>query len=187
MFKAKVVENFLSKEDCEYLISVVRDIEPWQSGGSDFWDNRTFNVIDIHNDIDIKAGKILYDLKLKIEQSIKNLYNEKNIYPDVMQMIRWFPGMEQPPHADDMTNYEGNDWFYHRHYGVILYLNDDYEGGHTFYPQHNFEIVPKAGTLAIHPGDPEHLHGVTQIKNSNRYTVSSFWTREKEYDNGWVI
>jgi hypothetical protein len=187
MFKAKVVDNFLSAEDCEYLINVLKDVEPWQSGGSDFWDNRTFNVVDIYNNIDTKAGQILYSLKLKIGQAIKDLYNEENIYPDVMQMIRWFPGMEQPPHADDMTNSEGNDWFYHRHYGVILYLNDDYDGGHTFYPQHNFEIVPKAGTLAIHPGDPEHLHGVTEIKNSIRYTVASFWTREKEYDGGWII
>ena len=98
-----------------------------------------------------------------------------------------FPETEQPAHADDMTNYEGMEWFHHRHYGAILYLNDDYKGGHTFYPQHNFEIIPKAGTLALHPGDTNHLHGVTKIKNSKRYTIASFWTREKKYSDGWSL
>ncbi len=187
MFNAKTIDNFISKEECDYLVNTVKNVEPWEAGGSDFWDNRSLNAINVYNNIDKAAGELLYKIKQKIEVSILELYNEPVIYSDLFQIVRWFPEMEQPPHADDMTNSEGNDWFHHRHYGVILYLNDDYEGGHTFYPQHNFEIIPKAGTLAIHPGDPDHLHGVTKIKNSKRYTVASFWTREEEYSDKWVL
>ena len=187
MFNAKTIDNFISREECNYLIDIVKDIEPWETGGSEFWTNRSLNAINIYNKIDKSAGEFLYALREKTKQAILDLYKEEHIYPDLFQIVRWFPEMEQPPHADDMTNSEGNDWFHHRHYGVILYLNDDYEGGHTFYPQHNFEIIPKAGTIAIHPGDPDHLHGVTKIKNKKRYTVASFWTREEKYFDGWSI
>ena len=187
MFNAKTIDNFISKEECEYLIATVKDIEPWENGGSEFWNNRSLNAINIYKNINKDAGKLLYSIKEKTKNSILELYKEKEIYSDLFQIVRWFPGMEQVPHADDMTNYDDMDWFHHRHYGAILYLNDNYEGGHTFYPQHNFEIIPKAGTLAIHPGDPDHLHGVTKIKNLKRYTIASFWTREEKYSDGWSL
>jgi hypothetical protein len=41
--------------------------------------------------------------------------------------------------------------------------------------------------LAVHPGDPEHLHGVTKVENGMRYTLASFWTQEEEYFDGWVL
>jgi hypothetical protein len=94
--------------------------------------------------------------------------------------------MSQPPHADDMTdtNISG---FEHRSFGSIIYLNNDYLGGHTYYPNFDIEIIPEAGKLAVHPGDPNHLHGVTKIENGIRYTVASFWTTEKEKGNDWSI
>jgi hypothetical protein len=100
--------------------------------------------------------------------------------------------MEQPPHADDMTNAKSEnenslDWFAHREYGAIIYLNDNYNGGHTYYPNHNFDIKPEAGKLAVHPGNPEHLHGVTKVSDEIRYTLASFWTQDKEYFDQWVL
>ena len=187
MFKAQTVDNFLSKKDCKYLINTLKEVNTWEIGGSSFWDNRSLSGENIYDNIDKKAGSILYDLVPKIEKTIKDLYNEKCIYPELIQVIRWFPGMEQHPHCDDMTNSKGYEAYGHRHYGSILYLNNDYSGGHTFYPNHNIEIIPQIGTLAIHPGDLNHLHGVTKIKNNIRYTIASFWTRDKKYHNEWNI
>jgi hypothetical protein len=111
-----------------------------------------------------------------VKDFITKEYNlEEDIIPDIVSLCRWFPGMEQPPHADDMTNSDVKG-FEHRVFGAIIYLNDNYEGGKTFYPGHGIEITPKAGLLAVHPGDPEHLHGVTKIEGTVRYTIASFWT-----------
>lgn len=183
MFNAKVLPNFLSKEDCDYVINSVSKIEPWEGGGNDFWSNRALNIPTIRKTIDAKAADIVSTAIVRLKQSIVSEYNlDKEVYQDIAQVIRWFPGMEQPPHADDMTNteYKGLE---HRVFGAIIYLNDNYSGGHTYYPQHNFEIVPKAGTLAIHPGDVDHLHGVTKIGENTRYTIASFWCydKSKEY------
>lgn len=187
MFNAKVISDFIPKEEAEEIVYFVKQIEPWENGGSDFWDNRTLNAITIYNEYSKELGEYLYNLRTRIGKAIKELYSLDEIYPDLFQIARWLPGMEQHPHADDMTNTEGNEWFHHRHFGSILYLNDDYEGGHTYYPQHNMSIIPQAGELAIHPGDTDHMHGVSMIEGNIRYTIASFWTKDKEYFDGWTI
>lgn len=186
MFNAKVIKNFISKEDCEYLINVVKNCNLWESGGSEFWDNRVINYYKML-EYDKNAAVIMLDANIRCSQKIKEEYNiDDFIYSDTLQVIRWFPGMSQPPHADDMTNTDIHG-FQHRAFGSIIYLNDNYTGGHTFYPNFNFEVIPQSGSLAIHPGDPEHLHGVTEIKESIRYTIASFWTLDKGKGHVWSI
>ena len=186
MFNPKVVDNFLDEKDSQYLVDFLSTSDLWVSGGSEFWDNRVINYHDVLRS-DREAAVIMLDANIRCKQTIKNLYDlEKDVYSDTLQLVRWFPGMEQPPHADDMTNTDVHG-FEHRVFGSIVYLNDNYSGGHTYYPKHNFDITPKSGSLAIHPGDPEHLHGVTKIEESIRYTMASFWTFEKDRSHDWPI
>jgi hypothetical protein len=192
MFNAKTVQNFITAEEASTIIDFVKSIEPWEDGGSDFWNNRSLNAINIYRDMSPEIGKILYDIRQKLGEEIKSLYGLPEVYPDLFQVVRWFPGMEQSPHADDMTDAMEHEkhlveWFSHREYGAIIYLNDNYSGGHTYYPNQGFDIAPEVGKLAVHPGDPEHLHGVTKIEGNVRYTLASFWTRDKEYFDGWII
>jgi predicted 2-oxoglutarate/Fe(II)-dependent dioxygenase YbiX len=58
-------------------------------------------------------------------------------------------------------------------FGVVLYLNDDYEGGEINYPKLNLSIKPKARSLIIHPaGEP---HGAMPVTLGNtRYILSVF-------------
>ena len=186
MNKAKVIENFMSEEDCKYLIATAISSDSWESGGSEFWDNRVINYYSMLK-FDRDASLIMLDANIRCSQKIKEAYDlEENIYSDTLQVIRWFPGMEQQPHADDMSNTDVAG-FSHRNFGSIVYLNNDYDGGHTYYPNFDFEVIPKAGSLALHPGDPEHLHGVTKIENGMRYTIASFWTKEKGKGHEWPI
>jgi hypothetical protein len=190
MFNAKIVENFLSKDVCEFIVNSVKDISPWESGGDDFWDNRSLNIRTLFDKGHSELAKILINTKDKVKKEIEEAYGQGPVYSDLFQVVRWFPGMEQPPHADDMTNVEGEDdleWFAHRNFGAIIYLNDDYSGGETFYPQHEISISPEAGKLAVHPGTPDHMHGVTKIENETRYTLASFWTFDKEFADEWSI
>jgi hypothetical protein len=188
MFNAKVIDNLLTKEECDYLIDVVSKVEPWENGGSDFWNNRSLNAVNVYKNIDKAAGILLHSIRDDIKKAIMQAYSlDKEIYPDLTQVVRWFPGQEQHPHADDMTNTQGNDGFHHRHFGAIIYLNDTYTGGHTYYPQYGLEVTPKVGALAVHPGDPDHLHGVTKVEGGVRYTIASFWTFEEGKFDGWSV
>lgn len=183
MFNAVTKENFIAKEDCDYLIKVVTDLDSWESGGAGFWENRVLNYYTILKH-DKKAAEIMLDANIRCGNIIRNNYAIPEIYSDTLQIVRWFPGMEQPPHADDMTDTDIHG-FEHRAFGSIIYLNQEYNGGNTYYPKHDIKITPKTGMLAIHPGDPEHLHGVTKIEDDMRYTIASFWTPLKNKGHEW--
>lgn len=190
MFNAKIQTNFLTKEEIDTLLDFAKNKEEWENGGSDFWDNRSLNapiLMRSQSEKDRQIGTMLYNISERMGYVLKSLYKEKEIYCDTFQIVRWFDGQEQPPHCDDMRNHDHTQEvfkaYHHRDFGAIVYLNNDYEGGRTFYPQHSEEIIPEPGKLAIHPGGTDHMHGVTKVVGGTRYTLASFWTRDKRYEN----
>ena len=75
-------------------------------------------------------------------------------------------------------------WDYgHRIFGTIVYLNDDYLGGEIFYPQYGIEVKPKAGSLIIHRGNSDNIHGIKKIISGTRYAIPAFWGVDPEYNN----
>jgi hypothetical protein len=62
---------------------------------------------------------------------------------------------------------------------AIVYLNDDYDGGNTYFPQYDLSITPKAGNLLTFPCTLEYMHGVSEVKNHTRFTIATFWTYDK--------
>jgi hypothetical protein len=174
MFNAKEFKNFLSTEEVFSILKFAKNTDSWVNAENEFWDGR---VLDDSIVEDKAVQETLYKIKSRTAETIKKTYGlTTEIYSDLFQITRWFPGMEQPPHSDDMENTEYSEQNKHREYGAIIYLNDDFVGGRTFYPQHNFEIIPEPGKMAVHPGTTDHMHGVTRIENQIRYTIASFWT-----------
>lgn len=188
MFNAREVSNFLSDSECKLLVNTAKDIENlWDKNHHEFWNNRVVSPIVLSSNGYTRAADIIMNSIIRCKELIQNSYGlSDEIYPDTATLVRWFPGMEQQPHADDMieANVEG---FAHRKFGAIIYLNDDYSGGHTYYPKYEYDIKPQVGKLAIHPGDSEHLHGVTKIEDGMRYTIASFWTFERNRALAWSI
>jgi hypothetical protein len=182
MFEGKIIDNFLSEEECDYFRNTALELNLWGESDDAFWDGRTFYPELMPSDHEFKKNMSIILKRLK--KTIIEEYNLENVYADTFHVVRWYPGMFQPPHQDDMENaMYGEHFFKHRAYGAIIYLNDDFEGGETYYPLHDIAIAPVKGRLAVHKGDGNHLHGVNEIKGNTRYTIASFWGIEKEYDN----
>ena len=178
-FQGKTFDNILSKSECQSIIDFIEKNNRWDYAGHEFWDNRVLNLQSIknqNNDISV----LLLNVLDKIKQSIVNAYNvDKEIYPDILQVVKWPVGMEQPVHADccyESGHEHPTPW---RIFGAVLYLNDDFEGGETYYPEHDIKISPETGKLALHWADLNHSHGVTKVKGNTRYTVISFWSFDK--------
>jgi hypothetical protein len=58
-------------------------------------------------------------------------------------------------------------------YGLVVYINDDYEGGEIFYTKQNIIYKPKAGDLIIHSAEDHCEHGVNPVKTNVRYSFPS--------------
>ena len=161
-----VEQSFLDKETCSEVKNFVIDNDLWQNDGNvEFWKNRVVSFSQLNKEVS-------KNIISKIRTYIKDKYNVDYVYCDTIDVVRWTPGLSQPVHIDACEGLE------YRDFGSIIYLNDDFDGGLTHYPQKDIRVAPKAGTLVVHPGGKEYEHGVTTVETATRYTIASFWTTQ---------
>jgi len=147
-----IEENFLSDQDCDNIKKIA--IESY---------NKSEAFRDIHVLEIIKAN---YDLSKKLGFVYSNYLGTKNIvaFPELLQFTYWTPNSFQDLHFDvtrDSTNLTS-----------ITYLNDDYEGGETYF-ENDVVVKPKKGKVVFFDGK-KYKHGVSKITQGNRY-VCAFW------------
>ena len=65
------------------------------------------------------------------------------------------------------------------HVTMVVKLNDEFEGGGTWFPKYKTLSNPKkVGTATLHPGMVTHLHGARPITAGKRYICVSFMRKE---------
>lgn len=82
---------------------------------------------------------------------------------------RYRPGQYYKVHSD-----YGNS--NNRVFSVLLYLNDVYEGGQTYFPYQDFSIEPRAGRLALFPSNYMWPHEAKPPINSTKY-AAAYWVK----------
>lgn len=114
-----------------------------------------------------------------IGRPVKNVTMSGHKYPT---------GSYADPHSDS-SELDGtpNAWQMNK-YACILYLNKSYSGGEIYFPQHNIDISPGAGSLVVFEGSHEYLHGVREITSGDRFTILAFWDNaEAVYDKDFLV
>lgn len=67
----------------------------------------------------------------------------------------------------------------HSHITMVVKLNDEFEGGGTWFPQYKILSNPKRiGTATLHPGLVTHLHGARPIYAGKRFICVSFMKQQ---------
>jgi len=187
-------KNFLTPEEVNAIINYIEYDTPkdWNATKARFWHNRTFDLNSINNAN--SKDQLIIELIVNIRKRIiKNITEIQGItvpiYGDTLQIVRWPKGYEQPPHSDcEQNNPEDGEHPYpHRIYSSICYLNDDFEGGELYFPQHNLTLKPEPGMMVEFSGTREYLHGVRPVINGIRYTIISFYTTDINKADNWTI
>ena len=77
------------------------------------------------------------------------------------------------PHSDEeaMGIHHDKSTPYTTH-GVVLYFNDNYEGGELFYNKLNKNLKPESCSLILHRADIS--HGVKEVTKGIRYYATAF-------------
>ena len=106
-------------------------------------------------------------LKLEPNKHSEQIQNDFNISSklDNFEIVK----REKGSFMDNHYN-EGDD------VAFILYLNDDYEGGHTVI-ENETTIVPKKGRILVF-SNSKLLHKVTEIKQGTRYVLAGWFTKQ---------
>jgi hypothetical protein len=160
-----VAEDYLTLEECAALIELTEKNKPLSLPGDAQWDERTFFL-----EPSAYPPELWNKITKQVENQVGNWFKKKMVQSDP-HLVRWNVGNKMSPHSD----YAGGR-FPNRDYNVIIYLNDNYVGGHLILPSLEAEIVPKAGCLlSFHGGNT--YHGVKEITKGTRYTCIS-WLKD---------
>lgn len=178
-----IVNNLLSKEEIETLLLAARDLEIWKE--SEFR-NKYTDIKKLQEKYP-EVYLLLEDITLRWKPLVSKFFNVE-IKTYMNPMSKWPVGGSQKPHAD--KEWEDGSPAQENYYdiGSVIYLNDDYEGGEIYFPDHNIDLRPKPGTAIAFPGDLFFMHGVKELSKTERYTIPIFWTvPEYKVDNDKTI
>ena len=168
---------------CERLIAFWerhRDLTSREFGPVAFFDSRVMHVRETHT-VDERLGLDLLELGHRMALEIAAAYAIDRLYPDDVQIVKWWEGHEMHPHADrehpDGSEH-GTPW---RAFAGVIYLNDNYRGGQIHFPQLGIELAPAQGTFLGFGGGLDFLHGVKRIESGVRYTCPSWFTHNRAH------
>ena len=158
-----IVKNFINKKLCQFLIKWHEEYWP-QLDGNLTENHFNQNVINIHN-IDKNEFKFI---GARLNAEIQKI--SKYHYANYFQLTKWNTGCAAEAHKD----IQNHIW------SSILYLNDDYDGGETYYEDGSF-FKPKQGRIIFFDGQ-YYKHGVKEVLRNPRYTLAT-WYKKIENNN----
>jgi len=153
MDKIIIQDNFLSKKECDNLIK--------------FYNSKPNQV----------SYKTTFPLNLFVNDH-KSLVKKINNYGksinnsviDWFQIVKWpFPNDGMEMHFDDASAITS--------LSAIVYLNDDYMGGYTYFEDKTHVAAVKG--RAIFFDGKKYKHGVSMIDNNERYTLAVWLKKDK--------
>lgn len=170
------VDNFMSDEEIEKIYSMKLN---WKKDrGEDVHDNILTAIIEEEED-----QKIFRDL---VENRVRLFTDNENQKLKKRNMLTKYVEMEE---RCDIRRCHCDGYQLSFHYenhpecdfesrwitlGVVVYFNDDYEGGELIFEHKPVKIKPKKGSLMVFPASEEYSHAVKQCFGNERLVFASF-------------
>jgi hypothetical protein len=178
--RIKIIENFISQEDADEFISYINNnyLDNYKfSIGKRSLEDKTYRYqANIPEDYQISDHKEMIPLIKKYSDKFliecKDFFKDDfDLYQASFWMVRVEKGTRLPGHVD---NHHGAE---HLFRSGVIYLNDDYDGGHLRFFDHNLTHMPKKLSLVIF--DSTYLHEVTNMVSGIRLALP-LWATKNE-------
>jgi hypothetical protein len=158
-----VIENFLSVEEADLIMSLVNSAteEDWER--SKYEDNEFNNtIIHFQHEISDEIGKRMVE-------------NIMSILPEDVGLKSFRPNCVTKTETGKFMN-PHNDWHDDNgcRYGIVIYINENFDGGEIYYPNKGIYMKPGKGLAVIHPASEEYLHGIKEVTRGTRYAMTAF-------------
>jgi len=171
--KMKILDDFLCPSDCDQIIKFSEDlyerskvIADGQSMISNVRTSRSAYLYNLNKDLKDR----IYS---KVTCMLKGLPYEK---VEELQSVSYQPKQEFKTHFD-----AGKDM--NRLYTILIYLNDDFKGGETFFPELSLMLEPKKGKAVLFHNlnkdgsiDLYSLHAGLPVTRGTKYACN-IWIR----------
>ena len=117
-----------------------------------------------------------------VKQVINPFYQFEVDSSEVPQLLCYGLGGHYQPHIDGEGVWTAPDqtqlWrkTVDRDLSMVLYLNDEFEGGDFVFPDLHIRIRPEPGLLVCFPSNRYYRHGVEPVTKGNRYSMVTWMT-----------
>lgn len=198
------IDNVLTNDECNILINNAKN-NLSRSTVMSFNDNKYIDAVDSSRTSEHTwLNKNKYkNITKKIEKLI-NLFLD-NITLDQfedIQIARYKPNQEYKEHYDichptqaypehinacieDYRKYNSV-----RHFTIILYLNDNFDGGETYFPYLNKKIKPKKGKALIflncNPNNNTIKNGLCDVISNSKHAGLPVINNNKKENEKWI-
>jgi len=158
--------------------------QPWEDNGYFFCKQKNLFPITQINKKDFFYNE-LSDLAEKLFTPLDVFMNKyKEIYPfltirsrdDIMRVLKYENSGFLPAHTDQGVST--------RTLSVLVYLNDNYEGGNITFPNSKVSLKPEAGSMIFFPSNFLYVHQIEPITNGIKYSLPNWYHNvvpEKRY------
>jgi len=183
----KEIKNFLTENECNYIINLINNNNHKSQvigaeGNSIYENTRTSSTSNLGttDNVVIEIHKKIADyLDIPIENG------------ESLQGQMYEPGQYFKPHQDAFSS---NSYKMHagtagnRTHTLMIYLNDDFEGGETRFTNINKSIIPETGKAVVWKNIdenkniiPDSMHEGCEVKSGKKYIITSWWR-----ENSWL-
>lgn len=187
-------KNVISKENCNTIINSIEKYPDWKDskiGGveekSKLDTEYRKSKIDyltlrfgFNSEIYWSHNTIGYAIKKVIEETSKEYYYKGRnndlqsslgscvTQDEGFQVLKYEKGQFYKTHID--SGLEIN-----RVISVLLYLNDNYEGGETYFVRQNIKVKGKQGDILVFPSNYCYPHSAEEILSGTKYSVVTWF------------
>lgn len=183
------IENLDLKIINNSNVTSLKSWEPWTYK----YDNPDMPVLCmskiIPSEIELNRHDVFYKDQLEITNVFKEAINNSvdaycKIYTNLSKslksqekfakLLKYSSGSMMPAHSDN--------GYTSRILSLIIYLNDDYEGGELFFKNFDLTIKPKSGSVLCFPSSFIYLHEVKKITSGSRYSYPVWFHNKTKQD-----
>jgi prolyl 4-hydroxylase len=175
----KVFKNILDKECCKRIIMKNGEnlIPSYVTNG------KKLNISKHRTSSSIFISKNSQELQ-KLKSNICNLNKWEISKTENFQFVRYEENQKYEPHYDafDISELKNSATKYQRIMTNIIYLNDNFDGGETFFPMLNINVKPEIGKMLTFENciptsqylNPFSLHQSRPIKRGKK-NILTLW------------
>lgn len=113
---------------------------------------------------------------LCVDDYSKHIDMDLGFLPNEITIRKYYPGGQMGPHIDC----EDDDIESRLTVSMVLYLNDDFEGGEVEFPKQNIKLKPEPGSLLIFPSTKPYYHSSSKVIDGNKYMCPNFMFRSSK-------
>ena len=174
----KLLEGVIGAADREYSIC------PWmrskiaaQTGNVDAFDYRSsvqcsLQDILVSSDPDFaEVRRSVEHFTLRIDEMIRD-YNET--YETGIKQSEGFHVLRYQNKAE-YRNHHDHGVMNQRTLSLVMFLNDDYEGGELEFPYFDYKIVPQKGKVVLFPSSFAYSHIAHPVEEGTKYTAINWY------------